>query len=156
MSNTKKNGIDAITLLKDDHQRVKYAFAHFEELGPNAYVSKRELADEICRELTIHTQLEEEIIYPTFRKNLNGEKSLVNEAQVEHDSAKVLIKEIQKMNPDEQLFDAKVKVLAEYVDHHVKEEEEEMFPLMQQSDIDLNLLGKKLMDRKQELHQNGY
>jgi len=96
-------------------------FAKYEDLGPHAYVGKKKLANEICAELTLHTQLEEEILYPAFRENLSDEKALVNEAKVEHDSAKVLIKEIQQMEADEELFDAKVKVLSEYIDHHVKE-----------------------------------
>lgn len=151
MTTQQKNGVSAITLLKDDHQKVKQAFADFEELGPQAYVGKRELADEICSELTLHTQLEEEVIYPVFRKKLRDCKSLANEAKVEHDSARVLIEEIQNMDSEEELFDAKVKVLSEYVDHHVQEEEKEMFPLMQKSDIDLHELGKQLVERKMQL-----
>ncbi len=151
---TQQIGINAITLLKDDHQKVKQAFAQFEELGPQAYVGKRELADEICSELTIHTQLEEEVIYPAFRKQMKDAKSLVNEALVEHDSARVLIEEIQSMESDEELFDAKVKVLSEYVEHHVNEEEQEMFPLLQKSNLDLNSLGKKLVERKMQLRDD--
>jgi len=97
--------------------------------------------------------LEEEIIYPAFREKLSDEKDLLNEAKVEHDSAKVLIKEIQQMQADEELFDAKVKVLSEYIEHHVKEEEDEMFPLLQKSDVDLALLGEKLFQRKQQLNK---
>jgi len=152
MTDIEKNA-NAITLLKKDHQKVKQAFAKYEDLGPHAYVGKKKLADEICAELTLHTQLEEEILYPAFRENLSDEKALVNEAKVEHDSAKVLIKEIQQMEADEELFDAKVKVLSEYIDHHVKEEENEMFPLMQKSDVDLVLLGEKLTQRKQQLNK---
>lgn len=151
MTDTKMPHSDAITLLKNDHQKVKQAFAKYEELGPYAYVGKKKLADEICAELTLHTQLEEEIVYPAFREKLADSKDLANEAKVEHDSAKILIKEIKQMQADEELFDAKVKVLAEYIDHHVKEEENEMFPLMQKSDVDLALLGKKITERKQQL-----
>lgn len=154
MTDTKNNPGNAITLLKNDHKKVKQAFAKYEELGPYAYVGKKKLADEICAELTLHTQLEEEIIYPAFREKLAEEKDLVNEAKVEHDSAKILIKEIQKMQAEEELFDAKVKVLAEYIEHHVKEEENEMFPLMQKSDVDLALLGEKLTKRKQQLNKH--
>ena len=136
MTDTKKTQHNAITLLKNDHQKVKQAFAQYEELGPYAFVHKKKLADQICAELTLHTQLEEEIIYPAFREKLSDEKDLLNEAKVEHDSAKVLIKEIQQMQADEELFDAKVKVLSEYIEHHVKEEEDEMFPLLQKSDVD--------------------
>lgn len=154
MTTQQKNGVNAITLLKDDHQKVKQAFAQFEELGPQAYVGKRELADEICSELIMHTQLEEEVIYPAFRKQLKDAKSLVNEAKVEHDSARALIEEIQTMESDEELFDAKVKVLSEYVEHHVKEEEQEMFPLLQKSKLDLHHLGKQLVERKMQLRND--
>ncbi|HAD32867.1 MAG TPA: hemerythrin [Methylophaga sp.] len=153
MTDTKKTQHNAITLLKNDHQKVKQAFAQYEELGPYAFVHKKKLADQICAELTLHTQLEEEIIYPAFREKLSDEKDLLNEAKVEHDSAKVLIKEIQQMQADEELFDAKVKVLSEYIEHHVKEEEDEMFPLLQKSDVDLALLGEKLFQRKQQLNK---
>ncbi|HCC79766.1 MULTISPECIES: hemerythrin domain-containing protein [unclassified Methylophaga] len=153
MTDTKKTQHNAITLLKKDHQKVKQAFAQYEELGPYAFVHKKKLADQICAELTLHTQLEEEIIYPAFREKLSDEKDLLNEAKVEHDSAKVLIKEIQQMQADEELFDAKVKVLSEYIEHHVKEEEDEMFPLLQKSDVDLALLGEKLFQRKQQLNK---
>ncbi len=111
---------------------------------------RKKLADKICAELTLHTQLEEEIIYPAFREKLTDAKDLVDEAQVEHDSAKMLIKQIQQMQADEELFDAKVKVLSEYIEHHVKEEDE-MFPLMQDNSVDLALLGERITERKQQL-----
>tara|TARA_R110000787_G_scaffold277923_1_gene387471 strand:- start:482 stop:943 length:462 start_codon:yes stop_codon:yes gene_type:complete len=151
MTDPSKTQHNAINFLKNDHQKVKQAFDQYEELGPYAFVHKKKLADQICAELTLHTQLEEEIIYPAFRENLTDEKDLLNEAKVEHDSAKVLIKEIQQMQADEELFDAKVKVLSEYIEHHVKEEEGEMFPLFQKSNVDLVLLGEKLTQRKQQL-----
>lgn len=151
MKDTKVKHSDAITLLKNDHKKVKQAFAQYEELGPYAFVGKKKLADEICDELTLHARLEEEIIYPAFREKLTDSKDLVDEAKVEHDSAKILIKEIKQMQADEDLFDAKVKVLAEYIEHHVKEEENEMFPLMQKSDVDLASLGKKITELKQQL-----
>jgi len=152
MTDTKKTQHNAINLLKKDHQKVKQAFAQYQELGPYAFVHKKKLADQICAELTLHTQLEEEIIYPAFREKLSEEKDLLNEAKVEHDSAKVLIKEIQQMQADEELFDAKVTVLSEYIQHHVKEEDE-MFPLLQKSNVDLALLGEKLSQRKQQLNK---
>ena len=142
---------DAISLLKNDHRKVEKAFAQYEELGPYAYIGKKNLADEICAELILHTQLEEEIIYPAFRKKLVDSTDLVDEALVEHDSAKLLIREIQQMQADEELFDAKIKVLSEYIEHHVREEEKEIFPLMKKSDVDLLSLGEKLAQRKQQL-----
>ncbi|OFE11342.1 hemerythrin [Pseudohongiella acticola] len=142
---------DAIKILMADHKKVKAAFKQFEELGDKAFVSKKKLADEICMELLVHTQVEEEILYPVFVKNIKKEKPLVNEAVVEHSSAKVLIGEILDMKGDEELFDARVKVLSEYIDHHVKEEEKEMFPLMRSADIDLVAVGSQIKERKQQL-----
>lgn len=154
MASTEQKQNNVIALLKQDHDKVKQAFAEYEKLGPYAYVGKKKLADEICAELELHTRLEEEIIYPAFRDCFMDEKALANEAKVEHDSAKALIAEIKQMDADEELFDAKVKVLSEYIDHHVKEEENEMFPLMQKSKLDLVMIGEKLAQRKQQLLQN--
>ena len=142
---------DAISLLKADHQKVKKAFDEFKKLGDKAYKTKKKLADDICADLELHTQLEEEIFYPAFRKAVSGSKPLANEAKVEHDSAKELIRQIKEMEAEDELFDAKVTVLSEYIDHHVKEEEDEMFPLMKKASTDLNELGKALEERKQEL-----
>lgn len=142
---------DAIKLLIADHKKVKKAFKQYEELGPQAYVSKKKLADEICSELLAHTQVEEEILYPLFVRKVSKEKALANEAIVEHSSAKDLIKQILEMNSDEDLFDAKVKVLSEYINHHVKEEEKEMFPLLRAAEADLVEVGAKIRQRKQEI-----
>ncbi len=130
---------DAIALLIDDHKKVKAAFKEFEGLGDHAFVSKKKLADEICLALTKHTQAEEEIFYPAVRKAVKEGGDLVDEAVVEHASAKELIAQIQAMSAEEDLFDAKVKVLSEQIDHHVKEEEEEMFPK-----------AKKVLDKETE------
>ncbi len=133
---------DAIAVLKQDHKKTKDEFERFHELGAKAYKTKKSLADQICKELLIHTKIEEEIFYPEFRKAVKASKGLLNEAKVEHDSAKNLIDQILKMEADEELFDAKVTVLSEYVNHHIEEEEEEMFPLMKNSGVDLENLGK--------------
>ncbi|THK42146.1 hemerythrin domain-containing protein [Methylophaga sp. SB9B] len=154
MTDSKIKHSDAITFLKKEHREVEEAFAQYEELGPKAYVGKKKLADKICAELIVHTQLEEEIIYPAFLEKISGQKDLIDEAQVEHDGAKTLIEEIQQMQADEELFDAKVKVLSEYIEHHVEEEEKEMFPLMEKSSLDLLLLGEKLTERKQQLSRS--
>lgn len=142
---------DAISLLKADHQKVKKAFEEFKKLGDQAFKTKKKLADDICADLELHTQLEEEIFYPAFRKAVSGSRPLANEARVEHDSAKELIQQIRDMKAEDDLFDAKVTVLSEYIDHHVKEEENEMFPLFKKSSTDLNDLGKRIEERKQEL-----
>lgn len=142
---------DAVSLLKIDHQKVKDAFEKYQELGPKAYKAKKSLADQICKELEVHTAIEEEIFYPEVRKGVKDSKGMLNEAKVEHDSAKELIKQIKKMEASEELFDAKVTVLAEYVKHHIKEEEDEMFPLMKKADVDLVSVGEQMEKRKKEL-----
>lgn len=149
MTNSKQK--DAISLLKDDHQNVKKAFKEFQELGAQAYKTKKSLADKICKELVAHTKIEEEIFYPEFQKAVSSSKGLVNEAKVEHDTAKDLIDQIGRMDAEEELFDAKVKVLSEYVEHHIKEEEDEMFPLVKKTDMDLADLGKRMQERKEKL-----
>ncbi|MGJ0621345.1 MAG: hemerythrin domain-containing protein [Methylocystis sp.] len=139
---------DAIKLLKDDHREVKTWFNQYEKLEDEA--EKEALAQKICAALTVHAKIEEEIFYPALRKNIDDEE-LLDEAEVEHASAKQLIAEILSMSPQDQLFDAKVKVLGEYVLHHVQEEEQEMFPEARESEVDLEALGAKLSKRKAEL-----
>jgi len=139
---------DAIKLLKDDHREVKAWFKEYEKLEDDA--EKKELADRICFALTVHTQIEEEIFYPAARDGIDDD-DLLDEAEVEHASAKQLIAEIQAMSPDQPLYDAKVTVLGEYVNHHVEEEEKEMFPESRDSDLDLKALGVQLAERKAQL-----
>lgn len=138
---------DAILLLKQDHREVEAFFAQFENSGSKA--EKGKLAAKICLALTVHTTIEEEILYPPAHEAI--EADLVDEAIVEHNSAKQLIAEIEEMSPGDDLYDAKVKVLSEYVKNHVKEEEKEMFPQLKESGIDLRELGRQLMERKVEL-----
>lgn len=139
---------DAIKLLKDDHREVKTWFKEFENLDDDA--EKEALAQKICLALTVHAQIEEELFYPALRKAIDDD-DLLDEAEVEHASAKQLIADIQSMTPDDRLFDAKIKVLGEYVMHHVGEEENEMFPEARESDVDLKALGAQLAKRKKEL-----
>lgn len=139
---------DAIKLLKDDHREVKGWFKEYEALEEDT--EKQALADRICLALTVHTQIEEEIYYPATREAIDDD-DLLDEAEVEHASAKQLIAEIQSMKAGDRLFDAKVTVLGEYVDHHVEEEEKEMFPESRDSDLDLKALGVALAERKAEL-----
>lgn len=146
-----KSKTDALTLLQEDHQKVKKAFEEFEGLGNQAYSSMKSLADNICQDLERHTRIEEEIFYPAFRKAVKDAKPLADEAVVEHSTAKELIGQIRRMDAKEDLFAAKVKVLGEYVNHHVQEEEEEMFPLLRKTEVDLEALGGQLAERKQEL-----
>ncbi len=142
---------DAVELLMKDHEKVKAAFKQFEALGDKAFISKKKLADEICAELLKHTTIEEEIFYPAVQGVIKEGKDLVEEAIVEHASAKDLIEQIQAMSADEALFDAKVKVLSEQIEHHVKEEEEEMFPRARKTNLDLVGLGKKMEERRNQI-----
>ena len=143
---------NAITLLKADHKAVEKLFKQFEKMksDEDAQDEKTELVAQICKELTIHTQIEEEILYPMVRAAID-DGDLMDEAQVEHASAKDFIEQLQSMQPDDDCYDAKVTVLGEYVMHHVKEEEEEMFPKAKKADLDLMDIGERLAQRKEEL-----
>ena len=143
---------DALRMLKDDHDKVKGLFENFQNARRDEK-RKGEIAQTICKELTVHTQLEEEIFYPAVREAIDDD-DVMNEAVVEHGSAKELIAEIEKMSPDEDMFDAKVKVLKEEIEHHVEEEEkpkEGLFAQTREADIDLKELGERLAQRKEAL-----
>ena len=144
-------GPDAIVLLKDDHRTVSRMFARYDKLGDSAHAAKLKLARTICKELKVHTRIEEEIFYPAVEKVLPQEKDLLDEAEIEHEGAKKLIAELDRMKPGDDLFDAKVTVLAEYIKHHVKEEHEEMFPTARKTDLDLRALGMRMAARKRVL-----
>ena len=139
---------DAIALLKEDHRRVEDLFAKYE----HARGKKAEIARQIAMELTIHTMVEEEIFYPACRK-AGVESGMMDEANVEHDGAKTLIAELEAGSPDDDYYDAKVKVLAEEIKHHVKEEEKRggVFTEARKAKLDLEELGRQLLARKQEL-----
>jgi len=142
---------DAIKLLTEDHAKVKKLFREYEKLTKKEdREGKEELAQQICKELTIHAQLEEEIFYPAAREAIKDD-DLLNEALVEHSSAKDLIAEIKSMKIDDPMYDAVVTVLGEYVNHHVQEEEEKMFPKVQKSKMDLEGIGNEIAERKEEL-----
>ena len=141
---------DATKLLTADHRKVEDLFSQFEKA--KGVVSKEKLAKQICTELKIHTVIEEEIFYPALRGKI--EDDLLDEAYVEHDSAKILVNEIEAADPNEEFYDAKVKVLQEQIEHHVKEEEKErdnMFQQARASDVDLTALGEQMAARKEEL-----
>ena len=139
---------DAIALLKADHKEVAEMLEKFETARSN----KGKLAQQICMSLTVHAQIEEEIFYPAAREALGEEgEDLLDEAKVEHNSLKELIGHIEGASPQDELFDAHVTVLGEYVKHHVKEEESELFPKLRKSDMDLAEVGAQLAARKKEL-----
>lgn len=142
---------DAIDLLKKDHETVEDLFDQFEDAKESQNDDEMaSLVASICSALTVHAQIEEELFYPAIRK-LPEAGDMVDEAAVEHQSIKDLVTQLESMRPGDDLFEAKVKVLSEYVKHHVKEEEGEIFPEAKDSDIDLEALGRKLAQRKSEL-----
>lgn len=145
-------GKDALALLRSDHQLVQDLFQQYEKARGDS--RKAELAERICTELAIHAKIEEEIFYPAVREAI-GDDDLMDEALVEHQGAKDLIAQLQKASPADPLFDAKVKVLSEYVKHHVKEEQNEMFKEVRKKKLDLKALGEQLQARKSELQQRG-
>lgn len=139
---------DATVLLRADHNRVKDLFAEYEKTGSTS--NQKLLVSHICAELTVHAQIEEEIFYPAI-KEVVKDTELIAEATVEHTTLKDLIAQVEGVEPQGELFDAKIKVMAEYVKHHVREEESEMFPLAKSSSLDMKKLGARLSERKAEL-----
>ncbi len=138
---------DAIAMLKQDHRAVDALFTEFSSADEEELSS---LAERACQLLTVHAQIEEEILYPAAKEAIEDDeqRELVNEAQVEHASVKELIAKIEDMAPDDEDFRATVKVLGEYVKHHVKEEESELFPVLKKTGLDLKSMGRELLDRK--------
>jgi hemerythrin-like domain-containing protein len=146
---------DACDLLDADHKAVKKIFKEFEELtnsrAKGAAQKKMDLAKQICNELTVHAQIEEEILYPALRAAFK-ETDLIAEAEIEHQSAKDLIAQIEQADAPDEMFDAKVIVLGEYIDHHVKEERNEIFPKARANKkLDLIAMRDELAARKEEL-----
>ena len=139
---------DAVALLKQDHREAEGFFESFEKAKDSK--TKASLAARICQALTVHMQIEEELFYPATRK-ATGDDDLLDEAVVEHAGAKQLIAEIEAMKVGDDLYDAKIKVLGEQIEHHVEEEEKELFPEVKKSDLDLGALGGRMASRKGEL-----
>jgi len=146
---------DACDLLDADHRNVRKMFKDYEELiesrARNSAQSKMDLARQICMELTVHAQIEEEIFYPAVREAIK-DTDLLDEAEVEHQSAKELMAQIEAGAEADDMFDAKVKVLGEYVDHHIKEEKSELFAKARAArKLDLVAMRDELEARKEEL-----
>lgn len=139
---------DAIALLRADHKEVSDLFADYEKTRSNA--KKKALVAKICSELSVHTQIEEEIFYPAIKTALK-DKLLVPEATIEHGGIKDLIAQLEGAEPDGEMYDAKVKVLSEYVEHHVKEEQTGMFQKAKTTSLDLVELGARMAARKADL-----
>jgi hemerythrin-like domain-containing protein len=143
----KAKAVNAVDVLMEDHDYVKKSYRQFQKLDPEEDVEEvRALVKAVCAALKTHTRIEEEIFYPAVRKAI--EEDLMEEALVEHDSAKSLIGRLERMKPGTPRYAATFTVLCEYVEHHVKEEESEMFPKVRRARINLQALGKKLMARK--------
>ncbi len=140
--------MDAIALLKADHKEVDELFTEF--AGTKSAAKKKALVEKICIALSVHAQVEEEIFYPAVKDALE-DTELVPEASVEHATMKDLISQVQGVEPDGEMYDAKVMVLCEYVKHHVKEEQTQMFPKAKGADLDMQDLGEQLQSRKSEL-----
>lgn len=139
---------DAIALLRADHKLVSSLFADYEKT--QSIAKKKQIVSAICSELSIHAQIEEEIFYPAIKAKLK-DKKLIPEAIVEHATLKALISQVEGVEPDGEMFDAKIKVLCEYVEHHVKEEENEIFPKAKDSGLDMKEFGSQLSERKAKL-----
>lgn len=149
------SGQDAIALLTQDHNKVKMLFEEFEKLKTveDTEDEKLDIVQEICAELTIHAKIEEEIFYPATIEAI-GQLDIMDEAVVEHKETREQIEQLVLMAPEEEYYDAEVTVLKEMVEHHIREEEGKMFPLIQKASIDLAALGQRLSQRKQELQMD--
>jgi hypothetical protein len=147
----KRTPIDAIALLKADHRKVEHLFAQYEKAKASS--RKKDLASQICLELAVHTKIEEDIFYPGCRED-GVDEDIMDEAYVEHDGAKVFVAEIETGSPEDQYYDAKVKVLSEMIKHHVKEEEKKqgnMFSKAKKAGIDTKTLGEQMAEEKKTL-----
>lgn len=140
---------DAIDMLKADHRTVESLFSEFEKAADKR--TKLRLAREICHELEIHARIEETIFYPTAKEQAKEAEDSVNEGIVEHEGIKRLVKLIPTLTASDEFFETRMKVLKEYVTHHVKEEEKTMFPQIIESGIDLKALGARMLKAKERL-----
>lgn len=129
--------MDAITMLKDDHREVEKLFKRFEKAGDRAYKEKRDVVDRIVEALSVHAAVEEQLFYPVTRETVEGTDDVVLESIEEHQIVKWLLHDLERMDPQDERFDAKVTVLIENVRHHVEEEETDYFPKVREA------LGRK-------------
>jgi hemerythrin superfamily protein len=145
--------MDAVALLKADHRKVKELFRKYEAAGDRAYQKKKSLAEEICTEITLHSRLEEELFYPAVKEQTDKDgKDMVAEAVEEHHLVATLIEELQALEPQDERFEAKLSVLMENVEHHIEEEEGDLFPEAEEVLGDaLTNLGARMQQRKEQL-----
>lgn len=146
---------DAIAMLIADHRMVNDLFKRFEKLqgSDDDEQTRSDLAAQACSALKVHMQIEDELFYPAAREAL-GESPLMNEAEVEHENARQLIDQLETMAPGDKLYDAKVTVLGELIEHHVREEETEMFPKLRRAHMETKALGAEMLQRQTELMED--
>jgi hemerythrin superfamily protein len=149
----RSNDSDAIELLKEDHRKVEKLFTRFEKTDREDVGTRATIAEEACAELTVHATVEEELFYPAARAALGDDDGteLLDEALVEHDTAKQLIARVEELDPSDPMYAATFTVLAEYIKHHVREEEGELFPKVRKTKLDLEELGAQMRSRKEAL-----
>jgi hemerythrin superfamily protein len=145
-----RTSVDAIDLLKQDHDKVEKAFMEFEKMDRQNVAACRRLIGTVCADLKVHTTLEEEVFYPAVREAI-ADEDLMNEAAVEHETARMLIDQLENMDADDPNYFATFTVLGEYVRHHIKEEQGEMFPAARKAGLDMQAIGEKMQARRQEL-----
>jgi hemerythrin superfamily protein len=150
MARNRSKGVEAIDMLKQDHDKVEKAFKEFETMDHHDAEACRQLVASVCEDLKVHTTLEEEIFYPALREAIDDE-DMMTEAAVEHETAKMLIEQLENMQDDDPNYNATFKVLGEYVRHHIREEEGGMFPAARKTALDLAALGARMRDRRDEL-----
>jgi hemerythrin-like domain-containing protein len=151
MSTHKSDNPNAIDLLLDDHKRIKKLFKEFDKAAKKGdRIAKVEIALQLCEELSVHAAVEEDLFYPALR-TVCADNHLLNEAQVEHDSAHELIAQILNMSGEEALYDAKIAVLREHIERHIAEEENELLPQARKSTLDLHKLANAMQERKLDM-----
>lgn len=153
MRKAKAKPVNAVDLLIEDHEYVRKSFRQFEKVQEKAdRETLRGIVEQVCQALKTHTKVEEEIFYPAVRRKID-DPDLMFEAEIEHNSAKTLIRQLERMKPSDPRYGPTFTVLCEYVDHHAKEEEKEMFPRARRKKVDLQRLGKQIMARKLALEK---
>jgi hypothetical protein len=150
MRKAKPKPPSAIALLKEDHEYVRKSYRNFEKMDHEDHDAVHALVSQVCTALEAHTRLEEAIFYPALRRKID-DPDLMKEAEIEHEAAKTLLRRLKRMKPGNPAYVPTFTVLCEYVLHHVKEEESEMFPKAQRRKLNLQALGKKLLDRRLRL-----
>ena len=153
MRKAKAKAVNAVDLLVEDHEYVRKSFKHFEKIHEKADKETLQgIVEQVCQALKVHTKVEEEIFYPAVRRKID-DSDLMLEAEIEHNSAKALIRQLERMKPSDPRYAPTFTVLCEYVDHHAKEEEKEMFPKARRKKVDMQRLGKQIMARRLALEK---